>query len=445
MDTVKARLCACLLLLALTLCGSAIAAPEVGWWWNPNESGRGFFIESQNGIVYLAAYVYESDGRATWLVAGGPNADPYNYSGRLLAYRGGQTLFGDYQAPAAPTDAGAVSFHFDDDTHGTIALAGLVIPIERQRFGGDALPAQPASGWWWNSNESGRGYSIEVQGDKLFIVAFMYDDAGNAVWYYSAGPMDSPTTYTGPWLQFANGQTLGGPYHPPSAPVTVGQLSVEFTAIDQATVAFTDTTATEARALRKGKVIDLTREFPTTPSFKPAPEYGGLFSIVFSASIPGITGTIQVDGSVGANMRWVSGELALPPSQGRGGITGYDVAFPQATARFSFSLKGVDGSTCSGRQSVDVSISDASFLTVNGYAEYQGQIRLTTPGTVMASCQLSDGSSPTLPIPVSLFLPPVYPISGKVGYDPDTKQQAIKGSAPFAGASLDWNFIGSTP
>lgn len=68
--------------LVLLAAGPARAAPEVGWWWNPSESGRGFFVESQNGIMYLAGYFYEPDGRATWLVSGGPNADPYSYQGR---------------------------------------------------------------------------------------------------------------------------------------------------------------------------------------------------------------------------------------------------------------------------------------------------------------------------------------------------------------------------
>ena len=32
------------------LAGPPLAGqPENGWWWNPAESGRGFFIEWQNG------------------------------------------------------------------------------------------------------------------------------------------------------------------------------------------------------------------------------------------------------------------------------------------------------------------------------------------------------------------------------------------------------------
>jgi hypothetical protein len=28
--------------------------PQSGWWWNPEESGRGFFMEWQNGWLDVA-------------------------------------------------------------------------------------------------------------------------------------------------------------------------------------------------------------------------------------------------------------------------------------------------------------------------------------------------------------------------------------------------------
>ena len=29
--------------------------------------------------------------------------------------------------------------------------------------------AAPENGWWWNPAQSGRGFSIEVQGDTMFL------------------------------------------------------------------------------------------------------------------------------------------------------------------------------------------------------------------------------------------------------------------------------------
>jgi hypothetical protein len=139
---------------------------------------------------------------------------------------------------------------FSDDTHGTIVWPGGTIPIVRDIFDAGVASFQPESGWWWDPNQSGSGYSIEVQGSNLFIVGFMYDDAGNPVWYLSAGPMSTPTTYHGNLLFIAGGQTESGPYHPPSTATTIATLDVSFTAVDQATLTFTEAPVAGATSMR---------------------------------------------------------------------------------------------------------------------------------------------------------------------------------------------------
>ena len=115
--------------------GSAFAEPQNGWWWNPDESGRGYFIEMTDGLMYLAGYFYDANGRATWLSSGGAVANPYSYSGVLQSYRDGQSVFGSYRPPAAPVDAGPVSVTFSDDRHGTLTWPGGTVEIERLVFG----------------------------------------------------------------------------------------------------------------------------------------------------------------------------------------------------------------------------------------------------------------------------------------------------------------------
>ena len=267
--------------LALWHAGAAIGAPQVGWWWNPNESGRGFFVESQNGATFIGAYFYDDDGHATWLVAGGQNADSYNYTGPLYALNNGQTLFGSYVAPAGPETVGQMSVHFSDDTHGTLTWPGGTVAIERQIFGAGNAPFQPFNGWWWNPDESGSGYSLELQGDKLFIVGFMYDDGGRPVWYFSAGPMSSPTTYHSDVLQFANGQTMGGPYHPPSGYSTIATLDVEFTAADEATLTFTEAAGASVLPRKAGRSrTDFVRpQLPKEPIYIPPKAFTGLLTV----------------------------------------------------------------------------------------------------------------------------------------------------------------------
>ena len=109
----------------------AIAEPQNGWWWNPNESGRGYFIEMTGGVLYLAGYFYDSDGRATWMSAGGAVTDLYSISGTLQSYRNGQSVFGAYRRPDAAVDVGPITIMFKDDSHGTMTWPGGTVPIER--------------------------------------------------------------------------------------------------------------------------------------------------------------------------------------------------------------------------------------------------------------------------------------------------------------------------
>ena len=48
------------------------ASPAVDYtdlWWSPTESGWGMAMAQQFGINFVAWYVYDSNGRATWRVA----------------------------------------------------------------------------------------------------------------------------------------------------------------------------------------------------------------------------------------------------------------------------------------------------------------------------------------------------------------------------------------
>jgi hypothetical protein len=230
------------------------AAPQAGWWWNSAESGRGFFLEVQGPRMFMSGYFYADDGTATWLVSNDPMPGESSYDGRLLAFRDGQSLLGDYRHPAAATDAGGLSLRFSDDSHGTLAWPGGSVAIQRYDFHhGAAAAFQPRTGWWWNPDESGRGFSIEVQGDHMFIGAYMYDDAGKPVWYVADALMQSPTHFSAPLLLFANGQTMAGSYHAPTPPAFVGTITVDFSAPDQATVTLSDDLP--PGAAKRGKVI----------------------------------------------------------------------------------------------------------------------------------------------------------------------------------------------
>lgn len=87
----------------------------------------------------------------------------------------------------------------------------------------------PASGYWWNSGQSGRGFVIEIQGSQMFMAGFLYAASGEATWVASVGPMTSATEYSGPLVTYTGGQTLTGSYQLPSLSPNLGTLSLSFT------------------------------------------------------------------------------------------------------------------------------------------------------------------------------------------------------------------------
>jgi hypothetical protein len=212
-------------------------APQTGWWWNPAEGGRGYSIEVAGNHIFYAAFLYDESGRSRWYVATGTTSlDGSLFVGDLLDVRNGQTLSGPYKAPGPITTVGQISLVFDDASHGTLAWPGGVIPIERFNIMPNGLTSppqadQPENGWWWNPAESGRGFFIEWQngagGPQADLAGYMYDDAGNPVWYLSVYPTLNPRSFSGNWWSFANGQTLTGAWKPNNrvsdnvAPVTV--------------------------------------------------------------------------------------------------------------------------------------------------------------------------------------------------------------------------------
>jgi hypothetical protein len=209
-------------------------APQKGWWWNPQQGGRSFSIETSGKNLFMATYLYDASGRSTWHVAAGPTSlDGTVFSGQLLSFGGGVPLGGAYRPNTRLPDAGPISLTFDDSEHGTLVWPGGTVALQRYAFGANGttttpLANQPESGWWWGgAADSGRGFFIEWQGNRAFLAGYMYDDAGNATWYVADSPVTNAQTFSGTWLQFANGQTLTGPYRVPTlvngnvAPVTI--------------------------------------------------------------------------------------------------------------------------------------------------------------------------------------------------------------------------------
>lgn len=222
--------------------------PDNGWYWNPDEGGRGYFFERKpGGGVFLAGFLYADDGRSTWFTAQGTMAaGQTTFLAPMHSFRGGQTLTGPYRAPERSADLGQLALVFSDPRHARLTMPGTDIGLERFPIASGSVVAPPQagapqSGWYWNPQDGGRGYAIEFQGDQVFVIAFLYDDAGAPIWVLANGSMSTPTRYAGRWLRFAGGQALGQTPRPPQ-PLTpdAGALLIEFPTPDRGDLTLPD-------------------------------------------------------------------------------------------------------------------------------------------------------------------------------------------------------------
>ncbi len=110
--------------------------PETGWWWNPAESGRGYFLEAQAGTMFMAAYAYDTNAKPIWFVTQTPLVADTVFTGSLSQYGNGQILGGAYAAPSVTNaNVGTVAAQFTSPTMGTLTLPnGSQIPIQRYKF-----------------------------------------------------------------------------------------------------------------------------------------------------------------------------------------------------------------------------------------------------------------------------------------------------------------------
>ena len=101
--------------------------PVTGLWWNPNESGTGYNVQMQRGVMVVTMYSYAAGNDplsyivvATLANAGGGVAA----SGTLDKFHGGQCASCMYQMPTQMGNDGGITINFTSPTAATVQLPG---------------------------------------------------------------------------------------------------------------------------------------------------------------------------------------------------------------------------------------------------------------------------------------------------------------------------------
>ena len=140
----------------------------------------------------------------------------------------------------------------------------------------------PATGLWYTSTASGRGYAIETNASQLFIGIYTYTSAGADVWYV-VSCMLGRTTCTGSLQQFSGGTTLanlGVANTAPTASTSPGTFAVTFSSSSAATVTITPASGPVAsyslsRYPLNGSTVSSTQSWAPETGWWWSPTYSG--------------------------------------------------------------------------------------------------------------------------------------------------------------------------
>jgi hypothetical protein len=110
--------------------------PQIGLWWNPNESGSGYAFDYKHGVLVVTVYSYLPNGTPQWYLASG-SLSGSTFTSTLDKYVAGQCI-ACAAYPGRPSNTGndgAVTIIFSSPTSATMYLpGGRVTQIQPQAF-----------------------------------------------------------------------------------------------------------------------------------------------------------------------------------------------------------------------------------------------------------------------------------------------------------------------
>ena len=102
--------------------------------------------------------------------------------------------------------------------------------------GGGGATVSPRAGLWWNPDESGSGYNLDLRHGVLVVLFYSYAANGDPLWYISSGPLIG-NTFTGSLDKFRAGQCISCLYAGmPQATGSDGTVTIQFQSDTSATM-----------------------------------------------------------------------------------------------------------------------------------------------------------------------------------------------------------------
>ena len=214
----------------------AAITPVAGVWWDPNQSGSGYGLDYQNGVLIVQVYSYLAGGAAQWYLGAG-NVTNNVFTATLDKYTGGQCVSCAYKAPALAGNDGTIAITFTSPTTADVALpGGGTAHVQRYFLSGGAQPVSaPVAGVWWDPNQSGSGYGLDYQNGVLIVQVYSYLAGGAAQWYLGAGNVTN-NVFTATLDKYTGGQCVSCAYKAPALAGNDGTIAITFTSATTATV-----------------------------------------------------------------------------------------------------------------------------------------------------------------------------------------------------------------
>ena len=124
--------------------------------------------------------------------------------------------------------------------HVTRLLASLASSIALAAPAAAATVGGPTMGLWYNPQESGRGYDIDLQGDTMVVTTYIYEESGDPIWYLSSGTYNHDTgVFQSTYDSYSGGQCFGCPYQAPTVQSgAAGPITIVFHTNQTATLTY---------------------------------------------------------------------------------------------------------------------------------------------------------------------------------------------------------------